>query len=152
MGKVCKLAHFWLRMALEIDQSSQISLSKGDSCYGLYSVGFGRWLLGWDVTRALGVPSVSMVTCLPPAWKIGHKIKKPPIMTSVAHGGPFFQDDNSATTRPQKSIRHAIESLEPPLSRLCVEIAVSNAHRGRISKVSQLLQICCTYTSSRNKM
>ena len=58
--------------------------------------------------------------------------QKTAFMTSVTHGGPICQDDYSATTLPQKSTRHAIGSLEPPLSGWCVEIAVSNAHRGRI--------------------
>ena len=69
-------------------------------------------------------------------------------ITSLAHDGPICQDDNSATTRRQKKIRPAIESLAPPLSITCVEIAVSNADRSRILKVSYLLQIWCTYTSS----
>ena len=122
------------------------------SCYGLYSVRFGRWLLGWEDTRALPSQNVSDGDLSTPGVKNRAQNQKPAHHDLHAHGGPICQDDNSATTRPQKSIRHAIESLEPPLSRLCVEIAVSNAHRGRISKVSQLLQICCTYTSSCNKM
>ena len=104
--------------------------------YGLYSVGFGRWLLGWEVTVAT-VRGSSVRMCIleaevSPLSKIGSKTQKHKVMTSAEHGGPICQDDNSATTRPQKPIRHAIESSEPPLSRLCVEIAVNNANRGRI--------------------
>jgi len=46
-----------------------------------------------------------------PTQKIWLKVEKHHIMTSFAHGGSIFQDDNSATTRRQKSIRQAIESL-----------------------------------------
>ena len=91
---------------------------------------------------------VTFVSPGPPPSKIGLKVEKRHIITSVAHDGPICQDDNSATTGRQKKIRPAMASLAPPLSFTCVEIAVRNADQSRILKVSYLLQIWCTYTSS----
>ena len=52
---------------LQIDQSSQISLTKGmGSCYGLYSVGFGRWFVWLGGSWALPHRSVSDGDLSPP--------------------------------------------------------------------------------------
>ena len=57
-------------------------------------------------------------------------------MTSGKLSGSICQEDISATTPHQKTIRHDIESLLPPLSLLCVEITVNNVRRGRIKNLS----------------